>query len=176
MADPTEPDASELAHAIHRRDVSCRDVMLAYLARIDRLNPRVNAIVSLQDQARLVAQADAHDAELARGVHAGWMHGFPIAVKDLVATAGIRTTLGSPLLRNFVPVEDSIMVARMKAAGAIVIGKTNAPESVSVRRHTTRSSVPPAMPTMRPRPAAAAAGVPPWRLRSGWFRLPMAAT
>jgi amidase len=128
MADPTDLDANELAQAIRRLDVSCREVMLAHLARIDRLNPRVNAIVSLQDQARLVAQADERDAQLARGEYAGWMHGFPIAVKDLAATAGIRTTLGSPLLRNLVPVEDSIMVARMKAAGAIVIGKTNTPE------------------------------------------------
>ena len=128
MSDPTAFDARTLAQAISRRDVSCREVMLAYLDRIERLNPRVNAIVSLQDRDRLIARADERDAQLARGQRLGWMHGFPIAVKDLVATAGIRTTLGSPLLREFVPVEDSIMVARLKAAGAIVIGKTNTPE------------------------------------------------
>jgi len=128
MPDPTALDATELAQAIRRREISCREVMLAYLARIERINPRVNAIVSLQDQERLLLQADERDAQLARATWLGWMHGFPIAVKDLVATAGIRTTLGSPLLRDFVPAEDAIVVARMKAAGAIVIGKTNTPE------------------------------------------------
>lgn len=128
MADPTALDAVELARAIRTREVSCREVMLAYLARIDALNPRVNALVSLQDRDGLVTQADDRDAQLARGEWLGWMHGFPFAVKDLVATAGIHTTLGSPLMRNFVPAEDSIMVARLKAAGAIMIGKTNTPE------------------------------------------------
>ncbi|HTT11957.1 MAG TPA: amidase [Burkholderiaceae bacterium] len=128
MTDPTALEAAGLARAIRRREISCREVMLAYLARIDRLNPRVNAVVTRQDGDRLVAQADERDAQLGRGPPLGWMHGFPIAIKDLAATAGIRTTLGSPLLRNVVPVEDSIMVARLKAAGAIVIGKTNTPE------------------------------------------------
>jgi amidase len=128
MTDPTALDSADLARAIHRREVSSREVMLAYLARIARLNPRVNAIVSLQDRSALLAQADERDTQLARGAPLGWMHGFPFAVKDLVATAGIRTTLGSPLLRNFVPVDDAITVARLKAAGAIVIGKTNTPE------------------------------------------------
>jgi len=128
MSDPTSLDAAALSQAIHTRAVSCREVMQAYLDRIERLNPRVSAIVSLQDQERLLAQADERDSQLARGQWLGWMHGFPIAVKDLAATAGIRTTLGSPLLREFVPAEDAIVVARMKAAGAIVIGKTNTPE------------------------------------------------
>jgi amidase len=128
MSDPAALDASDLAQAIERRAVSCREVMRAYLERIERLNPLVNAIVSLQDHDRLLVQAAERDAQLAQGHRLGWMHGFPIAVKDLVATAGIRTTLGSPLLRDFVPAEDSIMVARLKAAGAIVIGKTNTPE------------------------------------------------
>ena len=128
MSDPTSLDAAALSQAIHTRAVSCREVMQAYLDRIERLNPRVSAIVSLQDQERLLARADERDGQLARGQWLGWMHGFPIAVKDLAATAGIRTTLGSPLLREFVPAEDAIVVARMKAAGAIVIGKTNTPE------------------------------------------------
>jgi len=128
MSDPTTLDATELAQAIRRREFSCREVMLAYLARIERINPRVNAIVTLQDKDLLLLQAEKRDAQLAHGTWLGWMHGFPIAVKDLVATAGIRTTLGSPLLRDFVPAEDAIMVTRMKAAGAIVIGKTNTPE------------------------------------------------
>jgi amidase len=128
MSDPTALDAVELSQEIRQRAFSCREVMGAFLARIERLNPRVNAIVSLQPPDTLLAQADERDRELARGRWRGWMHGFPIAVKDLAATAGIRTTLGSPLLRDFVPPEDAIFVARMKAAGAIVIGKTNTPE------------------------------------------------
>jgi amidase len=76
----------------------------------------------------LLAQADARDAQVARGESMGWLHGMPIAVKDLANAAGIPTTLGSPLMKNFVPQDDAVMVARMKAAGAIVIGKTNTPE------------------------------------------------
>lgn len=128
MSDPTTLDAATLSRAIRARQVSCREVMQSYLARIARLNPRVNAIVSLQDEDHLLAQADARDGQLASGRWLGWMHGFPLAVKDLVATNGIRTTLASPLLRDFVPAEDATIVARMKAAGAIVIGKTNTPE------------------------------------------------
>jgi amidase len=121
-------DAAALSQAIRARDISCREVMQAFLARIDRLNARFNAIVSLQAPETLLALADQRDAQLARGEWLGWMHGLPLAVKDLAATAGIRTTLGSPLLREFVPAEDAIFVAQMKAAGAIVIGKTNTPE------------------------------------------------
>ena len=128
MSDPTALDALALSQALAARQLSCRELMQATLARIERLNPTYNAIVSLQDGDALLAQADARDAQLARGERLGWMHGLPIAIKDLVATKGIRTTLGSPLLREFVPSEDSTMVARIKAAGAIVIGKTNTPE------------------------------------------------
>ena len=128
MADPTELDASALSQALAARRLSCRELMQATLARIERLNPTYNAIVSLRDGDALLAEADGRDAQLARGDRMGWMHGLPIAIKDLVATQGIRTTLGSPLLRDFVPQEDSTMVARIKAAGAIVIGKTNTPE------------------------------------------------
>ena len=126
--DLTRLDACALAQAIGARAVSCREVMAAHLDRIDALNPRVNAIVSLQPREALLAQADARDAQLARGERMGWLHGFPLAVKDLAATAGIRTTLGSPLFADQVPVQDSLMVARLKAAGAVVIGKTNTPE------------------------------------------------
>jgi amidase len=121
-------DACALSDAIHARRVSCRDVTNAYLDRIDALNPRYNAVVSLQPREPLLREADACDAELAAGRSRGWMHGFPMAIKDIAATAGIPTTLGSPLLANNVPSEDGIMVARMKAAGGIVIGKTNTPE------------------------------------------------
>ena len=120
--------ACALSEYLHARKLSCREAMQAYLDRIDALNPRYNAIVSLQPRERLLAQADARDAQLARGQSMGWMHGFPMAIKDMAATAGVRTTSGSPLLADHVPDEDGIMVARMKAVGGIVIGKTNTPE------------------------------------------------
>ncbi|GGJ78861.1 amidase [Pseudomonas matsuisoli] len=124
----TALDAVSLSRLIHQRDLSCVEVMQAYLRRIERLNPVVNAIVSLQPEASLLEQARVRDAELASGVDHGWMHGFPLAVKDLALTRGIRTTFGSPLFADFVPDQDAIVVERMKAAGAIVIGKTNVPE------------------------------------------------
>ncbi len=124
----TDLDAHALSAAIHARAVSCREVMQAYIARIDRVNPGVNAIVSLQDGDDLLRQADARDAQLAAGTSMGWMHGMPQAIKDACETQGIPTTLGSPLLRDHVPAFDALMVARMKGAGCIVVGKTNTPE------------------------------------------------
>lgn len=124
----TDLTAIQLSQAIAARSISCREVMLAYLERIHRLNPTVNAIVALQDDSKLLAQADQADRDLAAGQRAGFMHGFPLAVKDLAPTAGITTTLGSPIFRNFVPPADGLVVQRMKRAGAIVIGKTNVPE------------------------------------------------
>jgi amidase len=121
-------DAIALARAIKSKQLSCVEVMNAYLDQIDRLNSRVNAIVSLQPREILIAEAKNRDAQLARGEHLGWMHGFPHAVKDLEPTAGIRTTMGSPLFKNFVPTADSIMVERIRRAGGIIIGKTNVPE------------------------------------------------
>ncbi len=120
--------ACALSGQLHARRLSCREVMAAYLDRIDALNPGHNAIVSLQPRHTLLAQADARDEQLGRGESMGWMHGFPMAIKDMAATAGIRSTSGSPLLADHLPSEDGIMVARMKAAGGIVIGKTNTPE------------------------------------------------
>lgn len=121
-------DARALSDAIRAKRVSCVEVMTAYLDHIDRVNPVVNAIVSLQPREDLLAQAEARDAQLARGQHQGWMHGMPQAVKDLALTKGIRTTFGSPLFADFVPEVDSAIVERAKRAGAIVIGKTNTPE------------------------------------------------
>jgi amidase len=102
--------------------------MQAHLDRIERLNPAHNALVSLRDADALLREADACDADLARGESRGWMHGMPQAIKDLAPTAGIASTMGSPLLRDSVPREDGLMVQRMKAAGCIVIGKSNTPE------------------------------------------------
>lgn len=120
--------AHELAQLIRLRQVSCREVMQAYLGQIERYNPAVNAIVSLRPADSLLAEADQRDAELARGEYHGWMHGLPHAVKDLSLTKGLRTTLGSPLYRDYIPERDGIMVERIRAAGAIIIGKTNTPE------------------------------------------------
>jgi len=124
----TDLDADALSRAIHAKDVSCREVMRATLDRIAAVNPGVNAIVSLQDGDDLLRQADARDAMLARGDSMGWMHGMPQAIKDAAETKGIASTLGSPLLADHVPDHDALMVERMKAAGCIVVGKTNTPE------------------------------------------------
>lgn len=124
----TQMSAQNLSQAIHRRDISCREVMQACLAQVARHNLAHLAIVSLQDSDDLLRQADLRDTMLARGQSMGWMHGLPIAIKDLAATAGIATTLGSPLMKHNVPTEDAAMVARIRRAGAIVIGKTNVPE------------------------------------------------
>ncbi|WP_326535559.1 amidase [Pseudorhodoferax sp.] len=121
-------DATGLSQALHAGQLSCRDLMQATLARIAERNPVHKAIVSLREPEALLAEADAHDALLARGQSKGWLHGIPQAIKDLSATAGIPTTQGSPLLAHVVPREDELMVARIKAAGGIVIGKTNTPE------------------------------------------------
>lgn len=123
-----EWNAVALSQAIHQKKVSCREVMQATLAQVDAMNPKVNAIVSLQEREGLLKQADERDAQLARGQSLGWMHGFPQAPKDLAATAGIVTTQGSPILKNFVPKTDAIIVERARKAGSILIGKTNTPE------------------------------------------------
>jgi amidase len=126
--DLTDLDAHALCAALHARQFSCREMMQATLSRIHRLNPAANAIVSLADDASLLAQADARDAELARGHSHGWLHGVPLAIKDTAHAVGFPTTFGSPLLRAALPAQDSLYVARMKAAGGIVLGKTNMPE------------------------------------------------
>jgi amidase len=124
----TAMDGLALAAAIKSRKVSCVEVMTAYLDHIGRVNPKVNAIVSLQPRDMLLAQAKAKDADLAAGRYAGFLHGFPLAPKDLTAAKGIAFTDGSPIFKDRIAQEDSLVVARMRAAGAIMIGKTNAPE------------------------------------------------
>ncbi len=121
-------DAATLCTAIRTRRVSCVEVMTAYLDHIERLNPKVNAIVALQDRASLLAQSEERDGQIAHGELMGPLHGFPHAVKDLMPVKGIRTTMGSPILKDFVPTADAIMVERLRRAGAIFIGKTNTPE------------------------------------------------
>ena len=117
-----------LSAALHAGDVRCTEVMEACLDRIDALNPLHNAIVSLRERDVLLAEAAQCDQELAAGLSRGWMHGFPLAVKDLAETKGLRTTSGSTMLAQHVPRRDAIVVERMRSAGAIVIAKTNVPE------------------------------------------------
>lgn len=102
--------------------------MQAYLARISTYNPVYNAVVSLRDQDELLAEADAADRELDQGVYRGWMHGMPHAVKDLSNVKGIPTSYGSPIFAGQVATSDDFMVSRLRAQGAIFIGKTNTPE------------------------------------------------
>ena len=119
--------ATELAAMVRQRQVSARELLDAHLDRIERLNPEINAIVTLdEDGAR--ATADAADAATSRGESTGPLHGLPVAHKDTHATAGMRTTWGSPLHRDFVPAQDELVVARMRTAGAVRVGKTNVPE------------------------------------------------
>ncbi len=131
-----ELDALALAEAIRKKQVSSVEVMTATLYRIERLNPKVNAIVSLQDRGKLLAEAAEKDAMLAKGQVMGPMHGLPQAVKDLDNVRGMPTTKGSPLLKDFMPAADSIQVERMRKAGAIFIGKTNVPQ-FGLGSHTT---------------------------------------
>jgi len=120
--------ATDLAAMIREKKLSAREVMEAHLRQIERVNPKVNAIVTLVDEDQLMAQARAADEIIAKGEPLGALHGLPVVVKDLTETMGIRTTYGSPLYRDFVPDHDALVVERMKNAGAIVIGKTNTPE------------------------------------------------
>ena len=119
--------ATELVARIRRRDVSVTEVVQAHLVQIDRVNPAVNAIVTLT-AARALDDARAKDAALARGAVPGPLFGLPIAFKDIVPTRGVRTTYGSPIYRDHVPAEDGLIVERLRAAGAVMIGKTNTPE------------------------------------------------
>jgi amidase len=128
MTDITDFNASELSERIHQGQFSCTEVMQAYLQRIQALNPRYNAIVNLAPSDTLLAQARQCDDELARGQSRGWLHGIPQAIKDTGHAVGFATTFGSRLLAGQMPRADSIMTERMKAAGALVIGKTNMPE------------------------------------------------
>ncbi|MFT4561186.1 MAG: amidase [Gammaproteobacteria bacterium] len=123
---PCLMSATALASAIAKRDLGVREVMQAFLQRIEQLNPAVNAIVTLCPEQALEC-ADVLDSVAPNGAR-GPLFGLPIAIKDLVPTAGIRTTFGSPIYADFVPDFDELFVTRLKAAGGIIIGKTNTPE------------------------------------------------
>lgn len=120
--------AIDLAEAIRLRHLSVREVVAAFLDRIEAVNPLVNAIVSLRERADILREADAADAHLAQGGQTGTLFGLPMAIKDLAMTRGLRTSSGSPIFADFVPQEDDFFVERIRNAGAIIIGKTNVPE------------------------------------------------
>ena len=119
-----EWSATELSRALHARKVAPSEVMAAWLAQVAAVNGPVNALVSLCDPDTLMAGARALD-DVAPG---GWLHGIPFAVKDLVATKGLRTTWGSPIWKDHVPVKDALVAERLRGAGAVIAAKTNVPE------------------------------------------------
>jgi Asp-tRNA(Asn)/Glu-tRNA(Gln) amidotransferase A subunit family amidase len=126
MGELVEKSLSAIAKMIRGREVSPVEVAEAHLERISRLNPALNAIVTMAPD--LVERARAAEAELLRGDKVGSLHGVPVTIKDTIDTAGLRTTSGSKIRIDYVPETDAPAVARLKAGGAIVLGKTNAAE------------------------------------------------
>ncbi|MFN7994970.1 MAG: amidase [Bryobacteraceae bacterium] len=119
--------AVEMARLIRTKKLSAREALAEHLKQIERVNPKVNAIVTLVPELAAAAAAKADEMQ-ARKEPLGALHGLPVAHKDLLETRGIRTTFGSPLFENYIPVEDDLVVERMRRAGAIMLGKTNTPE------------------------------------------------
>ncbi len=119
--------AVEMAKLIRSGKLSAREALAAHLTQIERVNPKVNAIVTLVPEMAAEAAKKADEMQ-ARKEPLGPLHGLPVAHKDLVETKGIRTTFGSPLFKDYVPTEDDLVVERLKRAGAVTIGKTNTPE------------------------------------------------
>ncbi|ARU03613.1 amidase [Comamonas serinivorans] len=121
-------DATDLSQAIHRRELSCLEVMQAHLAQIDALNPQVNALVARVDADHLLEQSRMLDDELQRGQSRGPLHGFPLAPKDLSAVKGLVTSRGSPLFAQNVTQEDAVFLARLRTGGCVFVGRSNTPE------------------------------------------------
>src|SRR6266550_3632231 len=126
MEDLADRSASELARLVRSREVSPVEVVEACLARVERYNPAVNAVVTLNPR----ALDDAGDLELrlVRGEEVGLLAGLPVGIKDVTPVAGLRTTYGSALYRDYIPAEDALVVRRLRDAGAVILGKTNCPE------------------------------------------------
>ena len=116
-----------MARLIRTKRLSAREVLAEHLRQIERVNPKVNAIVTLVSEMAGRAAAKADEMQ-ARGAKLGPLHGLPVAHKDLRETRGIRTTFGSPLYRDYIPAENDLIIDRLQAAGAITLGKTNTPE------------------------------------------------
>src|SRR5579871_6824827 len=119
--------AVEMARLIRTKKLSAREALAEHLYQIERVNPKVNAIVTLVPEMAAEAAAEADEMQ-ARGEELRRLHGLPVAHKDLMETRGIRTTFGSPLYKDYIPVEDDLVVDRMRRAGAVLIGKSNTPE------------------------------------------------
>lgn len=127
MTEPCDLDATEARKLIGERRLSPIDLLESCIARIEAVNAAVNAVVTTAyDRAR--AEAKEAEAKVARGEPLGLLHGLPILIKDLNDTAGIRTTYCSPLFKDNIPTSDDAIVARIRAAGGIILGKTNSPE------------------------------------------------
>src|SRR5947209_9285943 len=117
-------DLAEASRLVQRRAVSPVELTRACLERIERLDPILKAFITIAAESAL-REAQQAEAEIAKGNWKGPLHGIPLAVKDLVETAGVRTTAGSAVLKDFVPAQDAPMVQRLKAAGAVLLGKLN---------------------------------------------------
>ena len=126
MTDVTFKPAAELAQLIRDRQIGCLELLDHYLERVDRFNPQLNAII-VQDADRARERARQADAALARGEVWGPLHGVPMTCKDSFNVAGLPTTFGSPQLKDNVAAEDALAIQRLKAAGAVIFGKTNVP-------------------------------------------------
>jgi amidase len=126
MTDLALRPAVDLVAALQKREVSARELLDHYLGRVERLNPPLNAVVTLDVEGARKA-ADAADAARARGETLGPLHGLPMTIKDTLETAGVRTTAGAPMLSGHVPSVDATVVERVRAAGAVIFGKTNTP-------------------------------------------------
>ena len=126
MTDLTLAPATVLVDALRRGELSSRELLAAYLDRVARLDGGINAVVTL-DAERAQHAASAADEAAARGEFLGPLHGLPVTVKDAIETAGLRSTCGIPELTDHVPVRDAVAVSRLRAAGAVVFGKTNTP-------------------------------------------------
>ena len=120
--------ALEMSSLLRAKKISARELMKAQLKQIAKVNSKVNAIITMVPEDELMAKALAADELMAKGNPIGPMHGLPFVVKDLIETKGIRTTYGSPLWKDFIPTQDTLVVEREIKAGVIVIGKSNVPE------------------------------------------------
>src|SRR5437899_3060655 len=118
--------ASELRRRIGKQEISVADAVGACLDRVSQLNEQLNAVVTLNPNA--MDDARALDRRLARGEDPGLLCGLTVGIKDVTPVAGLRTTFGSPLYKDYIPKEDALVVQRLKAAGAVILGKTNTPE------------------------------------------------
>jgi amidase len=125
-SDLADCSATELSGLVRARDVSCEEVLRACLDRMERFNPTLNAVVTLNERA--LDDARALDDRIAKGGDAGPLVGLPVGIKDVTEVQGLRTTYGSPLYKDHVPTEDALVVKRFRKAGAVILGKTNTPE------------------------------------------------